>query len=195
MALSERLSAGDVAAAEELYRSYAPYLRMVVRRQLTPRLRARFDSVDVVQSVWAETLLRARTDGAAWQFRTQAGLKSFLRRLTRNRFIDLYRRHRSSLEREQPFEADELGGIDDYRGDRPSEAVQAEEVWEQLLRLCPAAHRPLLGLRRRGATLAEIAGATGLHESSVRRILYELAARFAATCGTPPEMIRESATA
>jgi DNA-binding CsgD family transcriptional regulator len=48
-----------------------------------------------------------------------------------------------------------------------------------LLTLCRARHRQMLELKRQGLTLAEIAGQTGLHESSVRRLLYELAARLA----------------
>ena len=47
--------------------------------------------------------------------------------------------------------------------------------------LCPPAHREMLELKRQGIPLAEIAERTGLHESSVRRILYELAKRLAAT--------------
>jgi RNA polymerase sigma-70 factor (ECF subfamily) len=46
--------------------------------------------------------------------------------------------------------------------------------------LCPPAHRELLRLKRQGYALAEIASRTGLHEGSVRRILYELARRLAA---------------
>jgi DNA-directed RNA polymerase specialized sigma24 family protein len=57
--------------------------------------------------------------------------------------------------------------------------VHVEELWAQILSLCPAAHHPLLRLKRRGASLAEIAAATGLHESSVRRILYDLSAKLA----------------
>ncbi len=45
--------------------------------------------------------------------------------------------------------------------------------------LCPPAHRDLLDLKRRGFPLAEIATRTGLHESSVRRILYDLARKLA----------------
>ena len=48
-----------------------------------------------------------------------------------------------------------------------------------MLALCPPAHRPLLDLKRQGCSLAEIAAQTGLHPSSVRRILYELARRLA----------------
>jgi RNA polymerase sigma-70 factor (ECF subfamily) len=47
------------------------------------------------------------------------------------------------------------------------------------LTLCPPAHRELLQLKRQGLSLAELAARTGLHASSIRRILYTLARRFA----------------
>jgi DNA-directed RNA polymerase specialized sigma24 family protein len=53
--------------------------------------------------------------------------------------------------------------------------VQAEELWEQMLALCPPAHQNLLRLKRAGVPLAEIAARTGLHPGSVRRILRNLA--------------------
>src|SRR5262245_54503469 len=100
--LPARLRGGDEGAAEEIVRAYGPYLRMVVRRRLTPRLRTRFDSHDVVQSVWADLWPRLRGGGGAgWEFRDGARLRAFLVRLTRNRFIDFCRRHRGSLGREQ----------------------------------------------------------------------------------------------
>jgi hypothetical protein len=57
--------------------------------------------------------------------------------------------------------------------------VQAEDLWEQMLALCPPAHHELLRLKQRGLPVAEIAARSGLHESSVRRILYDLERRFA----------------
>jgi RNA polymerase sigma-70 factor (ECF subfamily) len=48
-----------------------------------------------------------------------------------------------------------------------------------MLEICPPQHRELLALRREGLPLGAIAERTGLHESSVRRVLYELAARLA----------------
>ena len=56
-------------------------------------------------------------------------------------------------------------------------------MWATLMDLCPPAHRPILELKGQGVPLAEIAERTGLHESSVRRILYELAKRLAAVRG------------
>jgi RNA polymerase sigma-70 factor (ECF subfamily) len=64
------------------------------------------------------------------------------------------------------------------RQPQPSELAQADETWQEMLALCPPAHRELLVLKRQGVSLAEIAARTRLHESSVRRILYDLARRW-----------------
>ena len=48
-ALLTKLSQGETSAAGEVFRAYEPILRMVVRRQLSDRLRAKFDSMDIVQ--------------------------------------------------------------------------------------------------------------------------------------------------
>ena len=175
--LLDKLRAGDAAAAEQLFHAYEPYLRLVVRRQLSARLRAKFDSVDVVQSVWADVLQGFR--GAAWNFTDAGQLRAFLVRATRNRFIDRVRQHHRALACEQPLADTDSEDLLCHEP-APSEIAQAEELWQQLLALCPPAHRELLQLKRQGCPLAEIAERTGLHESSVRRILYELARKLAA---------------
>ncbi len=48
-----------------------------------------------------------------------------------------------------------------------------------MLRTCPSEHRQVLELKRQGKSLAEIAEQTKYHESSVRRILYDVARGFA----------------
>jgi RNA polymerase sigma-70 factor (ECF subfamily) len=48
-----------------------------------------------------------------------------------------------------------------------------------MLEQCSPDHRQILILKREGMTLDEIAARTGLHEGSIRRILYELAKRLA----------------
>jgi RNA polymerase sigma-70 factor (ECF subfamily) len=175
--LLEKLCSGDAAAAEQVFVAYEPYLRMVVRRLLPPRLRAKFDSVDVVQSVWADVLQGFRD--ARWRFTNTAQLRAFLVKATRNRFIDRVRRYRAA-QREQPLEAVDPEALSPDADPRPSEVVQANELWEEMLAMCPPAHQELLRLKRQGCSLAEIAERTGLHPSSVRRILYDLARRMAA---------------
>jgi len=177
--LLEKLSNGDDAAAEEVFRAYEPYLRVVVRRMLPPNMRPKFDSVDVVQSVWADVLRRFRAGG--YRFSTVNQLRAFLVKATRNRFIDRARQNRAALQRQQSLEATHAGDHLQASADQPSDLAQANDLWTQMMALCPPAHHGLLELKRQGCSLAEIAQQTGLHESSVRRILYDLARRLAAT--------------
>ena len=180
-ALLEKLSSGDPTAAEQAFLAYEPYLRMVVRRQLTPALRVRFDSLDIVQSIWADLLTGFQA--GRWRFTSPAQLRAFLVKVTRNRLIDRARQEQTSLRLEQRVGGD-LRELAPARPARAGEQLEADEVWQRLLALCPAQHRGLLELKRQGLPLAEIAARTGLHPGSVRRILYELAARLAE--GEPP---------
>jgi RNA polymerase sigma-70 factor (ECF subfamily) len=175
--LLEKLCRGDADAAEQVFTAYEPYLRLVVRRQLSPSLRSKFDSIDVVQSVWADVLHGFREAG--WRFADAAHLRSFLVKATRNRFIDRLRQHRNALAVEEPLGIGDTASTPVSSQPRPSEVAQADELWTQMLDLCPPEHRPLLELKRQGLPLAEIAARTGLHPSSVRRILYDLARHLA----------------
>lgn len=176
--LLSKLSTGDEAAAEEVFRTYEPFLRMVIRRQLSSRLQAKFDSVDVVQSLWADLVEGFRQ--SQWRFQNANQLRAFLLTAARNRFNDRYRQHRKSLELEQPLGGDGRQTPFVSDGPSPSEEVQAGETWEQLLSICPPEHRRLLELKRAGASLDELVAQTGLHEGSIRRILRTLGRKMAA---------------
>jgi RNA polymerase sigma-70 factor (ECF subfamily) len=176
--LLEKLANGEPGAAERVFREYEPFLRAMVRRRLTPMLRAKFDSMDVVQSVWADVLQGYREVG--WQFNDPEHLRAFLARVTYNHFATHCRRNRGALEREQSLHEDDAPAEAASGQPRPSQVAQADELWATLMDLCPPAHRPILELKWQGVPLAEIAERTGLHESSVRRILYELARKLAA---------------
>jgi RNA polymerase sigma-70 factor (ECF subfamily) len=175
--LLEKLAGGDPQAAERVFLAYEPYLRMVVRRHLSPGLRAKFDSADIVQSVWADLLKGFQEAG--WRFADAAHLRAFLVRLTRHRFIDRLRRHRRALAREQSLAGDEWAEELAAADPEPGDVAQADELWEEMLELCPPEHRELLRLKREGAANAEVAARTGLHEGSVRRILCALSRRLA----------------
>ena len=170
--LLERLHAGDESAAEQLFRDYEPYLRLFVRRQLSASMRAKFDSQDVVQSVWAD--LWHGFQQAGWKFSDSDHLRAFLVRITKNRLIDRLRYVRRRGE--QPIADEETPMCD---APTPSHNAEAGELWERLLAICPPKHHELLRMKRDGATLDQLAKKTGLHASSIRRILYDLARRFA----------------
>ncbi|HEV2946194.1 MAG TPA: sigma-70 family RNA polymerase sigma factor [Gemmataceae bacterium] len=177
-ALLEKLSSGDPKVVEQAFLAYEPYLRMMVRLKLPGRLRAKFDSVDVVQSVWAD-LLEGFSHGS-WRFADVAQLRAFLIKSTRHRFIDRLRQHDRVLRHEQSIDPKALEELVVARQERPSEVAQADEKWQQLMAICPTGLHPILRLRRQGKSLDEISEATGYHKSSIRRILYELADRLAA---------------
>src|SRR5438067_8022123 len=169
--LLEKLNSGDAAAAEQAFVTYEPYLRKVVRRLLPAELRAKFDSIDVVQSIYCDVFSAFREGGM--RFANVSQLRAFLIKATRNRFIDRVRQYHSAAQREQSM-LQTCGLVASAREPRPSESAAAQELWERLLELCPPEHHPLLHLRRRGASAGEIAEQVGMHEGSVRRVLREL---------------------
>src|SRR3954453_14789907 len=96
-----KLANGEDSAAERVFRDYEPLLRAMVRRRLTPLLRTKFDSMDVVQSVWADVLDGYRVEG--WQFTDRDHLRAFLARVTYNHFSKYCRHHSPALARERPL--------------------------------------------------------------------------------------------
>jgi RNA polymerase sigma-70 factor (ECF subfamily) len=173
--LLERLATGDAAAAEEVFRAYEPYLRKVVRRRLPAQARARFESIDIVQSVWADLLSGFRE--ARWRFADAGQLRAFLIRVVQYRLYDRARRALAQTGREEPLAR--LPQEPPSPEPRPSERAQEAAVWEKLLAKSAPQHHDILRLRRSGLTLEEVAERTGLHEGSVRRILRHLARQVA----------------
>jgi len=174
--LIERLNSGDFSAAERAFQAYEPYLRMAVRRRLSGPLRAKLDSVDIVQSVWADLL--ANLGRAGWRFADRSHFRAFLVKAACNRLIDRRRQYRQAIKREQALDQTAQEELPRAHEPRPSEIAQSNELWQQMLAECSAAHREILFLKRQGLLLTEIAAQTGYHEGSIRRILYDLARRL-----------------
>jgi RNA polymerase sigma factor (sigma-70 family) len=174
--LLDRICRGEASAFEQLVAEYGPYLRVVVRRGLSGRLRAKFDSLDVVQSVWAHLLPALR--GGGWSLPDETRLRALLLTVARRRLVSRYRHHRAAVEREEPGGAD-FTAVPQTQTPRPSEVAQANDTWQLMLALCPRAHRGLLRLRRQGFSVEEIASRTGMHAGSVRRVLRQVAHQLA----------------
>src|SRR5438270_6356169 len=151
--LLAQLCSGDAAAAGQVFLAFEPYLRKAVRRNLPPPLRAKFDSADIVQSVWADVLRGFREAG--WRFLNADHLRGFLFVATRNRLVDRIRQHQKAADREEPLGEGDRPPFLPSPQPRPSEVAQAGELWERILAHCPAEHRTLVGLRRQGHSLAE----------------------------------------
>src|SRR5262249_19983951 len=175
--LIEKLNGGDIAAAERAFLAYEPYLRMAIRRQLTGALRSKLDSMDIVQSVWADVLTGFRQAG--WRFTDRSHLRAFLMKVARNRLLDRRRQHHRALEQEQALSQTAAEALPPTQQPPPSAIAPADERWKRTWEQRPPAPREILVLRRQGRLLSEIAARTGLHEGSIRRILYDLARRLA----------------
>ena len=175
--LLAKMRDGDLRAAEQVFLAYEPQMRLIVRRQLSRRLRAKFDSLDVVQSVWVHILHDFRENGC--RIADTDHLRNFLVRVTRNCMTDRLRHYRTALACEEPLTETGAASVAASHQPRPSELACANELWERVLALCPPEHHELLRLKRQGLPLALIAARTGLHEDSVRRIIRQLARQLA----------------
>src|SRR5438874_13382265 len=131
-----QLCNGDMAAAEQVFLAYEPYLRKAICRHFPASLRAKLDPADILQSVWADVLRGFREAG--WRFTDADHLRGFLFVATRNRLIDRIRQHQKAAQREEPL------GVGDQQPDLPSpqpgpsEVAQAGDLWERILAHCPA---------------------------------------------------------
>lgn len=180
-----RLNDGDIAAMEKVFRAYEPYLRIAVRRKLSGRLRSKVDSADIVQSAFADVLEGFHRGG--WHFTDRTQLFAFLRKVAWRRLADRYQKHRIVLEREQPLPETSAQGLPRSSLPRPSQVAQGRELQERALQSCPPAHQEIVRLRMEGLRIGEIATRTGLHEGSVRRILYDLARRLSIAPRSPQD--------
>src|SRR5262249_57559701 len=131
--LIEKLNGGDIAAAERAFLAYEPYLRMAIRRQLTGALRSKLDTMDIVQSVWADVLGGFRDAG--WRFTDRSHLRAFLMKVARNRLIDRRRQHHRALEQERSLDQ-AVADLPGANQPRPSEIAQEHQLWKPLLHEC-----------------------------------------------------------
>jgi RNA polymerase sigma-70 factor (ECF subfamily) len=178
-ALMQRVRAGCQEAAREVFDRYSDQVRVVVRHRLPPPLRAQYDSVDFVQSVWASFF---DVSVRQYTFETPEDLVKFLARVAHNKVVDRVRQRgarKRDLSREQSF--DDACGRDrpladnlTVRGPTPSQVAMASELEEHLLAGQPPELRRALEMLRQGHDRREVAAVLGLHPKLLQRVLREL---------------------
>lgn len=173
--LLRRAKAGETAAIREFLQRFEQEVRTMVRSRLPKKLRTQFDSTDFVQSVWQSFFV----DSNSRDFDNVEHLRRFLYGMVRNKVQEQHRR----LTRTEKYDLAREERLYVRRGDRdvprevispdpsPSAAVQATDRMAQLTAGRSPLEIEVLTLRRQGLTFVEIAGRTGIHERTVRRVI------------------------
>jgi RNA polymerase sigma factor (sigma-70 family) len=174
-ALMAGLRAGQPAAYQRLYDDYGRHVLRVVRRKLHHRLRAQYDSTDLLQSVMTSFLAVP----ADRRFASPDDLIRFLASITANKVTDKFRHHLQTDKRDlnREFATGSAPDTATAADPTPSQAAIADECWERLTVAQPPAMRQVLLLLRAGYTMKEAADRTGLHPKAIQRALNKLMKR------------------
>lgn len=169
------LRSGDPAVVDGLCRQYSPFIRAAVRRQLHPRLRTRFDSVDFVQDVWASFLA---LPNERYTFDTPQALLAFLTRMASFRVVEVFRQRFSTQKNNitRELETTENDASDQFRSaaPTPSQWAIATEEWERITGRFPEGHRKILEWLRSGHTNEDVSHLANVSLSTVNRIVRRL---------------------
>ena len=182
--LIEGARAGDHAAVASLLRRFEAEIRTMVRVRLPRALRNQFDSMDFVQAVWTSVFTGKPDD--AGKFADVGQFRGFLAGVAKNKVYEEYRRRTKT----KKFDIGREERLYVRKGERdvvrevaasdptPSEEVQAEDRYDQLIEGRTAEERQIVALRRQGLTFEEIAGRIGTSERSARRVIDAIRARM-----------------
>lgn len=168
--------AGSLRALGELLEGYRAELLELANAEVGSTVGPKESASDVVQ----ECLLDAATDFGQFQGTSEEELRGWLRRIVRNRSIDVGRRYRQAemrdVSREEPLDArlrNELA-VDDAS---PSEQVVQDEATRRMLAAVerlPEPQRSIVRLRHvEGRTFAEIGTRLECSPFRARRAWYE----------------------
>jgi RNA polymerase sigma factor (sigma-70 family) len=175
--LIESARLGNQAAVAVLLGRFEPEVRTMVRARLPRALRDQTDSMDIVQDIW-KSVFTGNPDDVG-KFADAGQFRGFLagvarnkvnqehRRRTRTKKYNLAREERLYVrkgEREVPREVPAPDPT-------PSQEVQADDRFGQLIQGRTAEEVEVVELRRQGLTFDEIARRLGTGERSVRRVI------------------------
>jgi DNA-directed RNA polymerase specialized sigma24 family protein len=176
---SERLQRGDPEAAEQIFVRYADALARLAGQNLNPRLAARLDGADVVQSA-LRTFFR-RSGQGEFTIDSSTQLRRLLAKITLLKARAHARRHladQRDVRAEVP--ADDEGTRPETPCEQPGPAEQVVllDQIEALRDGLPPQYGELLRFRLEGHSVTDIARDMGLSRQSVHRMLNVLQERF-----------------
>ena len=176
-ALMERVRQGSEDAARELLDEYGPHVVRAVRRKLSRPMRAKVDSMDFTQAVWASFFAnRSQIE----RLDKPEALIAFLVQVAKNKVIDEFRRlfhtQKHNLNRERSmhgsaaFEAGRLAA----RTPTPSQIAATNELRDKLVAGQPPHYQQIVRYRQLGMTQEEIAQRMKLNVRTIQRVMQRL---------------------
>jgi RNA polymerase sigma-70 factor, ECF subfamily len=160
---------------------FRPYLRLLARLHLDPRLQGKLDPSDVVQ----ETLLRAHEKIEQFRGSTDAELAGWLRQILANHLLEAARKFSAGVRdvgREQSLEAaleDSSVRLEGWLAAEQSSPSLIAERQEQLVRMAaalgqlPKDQRTAVEMHHlKGVPVAELAQQMGRSGAAVTNLLY-----------------------
>jgi RNA polymerase sigma factor (sigma-70 family) len=175
--LMERVRAHSDGAIRELIDRYGEHILRVIRRRLNRRLRAKYDSNDFMQAVWASFFA---LPPEKYHFERPEDLVTFFAALAHNKVVDVVRdrllRPTHNVNRERSMDEAVDSPEEDLvsREPLPQEIAIAREEWQRLLEGQPSRYQQILKLLREGRSREEIAAELRIHEKTVERVLRKL---------------------
>jgi RNA polymerase sigma-70 factor (ECF subfamily) len=173
--LLEQWRGGRQEAAAELFERYAGRLIGLAQHQLSAKLNARVEASDVVQSAYTTFFLGAR-DGR-YVLERSGDLWRLLVAITLHKLQRQFQYHtaaKRSVHREESLPAPDPKDTPEgllAREPSPEDATLLVATLDEVLGRLPEGHRQVLELKLQGYSLGEIATATSLSSSTVRRVL------------------------
>lgn len=173
--LVQRAQAGDRDALNRLVTRYYERIRRIVRVRLSPALRARVQSCDIVQEVFKHAISRFDQ----FEMRNEASLVGWLAQVAEWKIKDQFHRDHAGHP-EEPLPGPEAEARHPAApGATPVETSASREEQtrlEQCLDALPAEYKELIVLRNFvGHTWEAVAQATGRPSANAARMMYQTA--------------------
>ena len=181
--LIDEVAAGSEAAVWQLAETYTPYIIRAVRLSLPPKLRQKFDSQDIAQTLWASILLGG-TD--LHRLKSPENLIAFLARAAKNKVIDETRRFHTqkyNVAREEPLDSSLAAahrrvnyqpGPLHSREPTPSKQISVRERWDRLVANASERDRQILKMRIAGRSFDDISVQVHVSSMTARRAIERL---------------------
>lgn len=178
------MAEGSEEAAWQLTELYSPHILRIVRSSLPSVIRAKVDSQDFLQSIWATMLLEPED---LVRFRDPGQFLRYLAGVAKNKVVDKYRHfstQKNDVYAEVRVAAMEYSDSPEGEGSllgqepTPSQVVIVRENWDRVVGSSSERDQEIIALRLKGMTYESIAELLSIDERTARRAVNRIVQEF-----------------